>query len=132
MIWSFYACSNFFLWGYPLLIPTAFVQTLLLEETVHIIQYDEGWSQGSPYACLFPTRRPRVLERQSYNCKLKVLRTNSVVLDSRHRKDQLDLDRYEQTSNRKIHLCETTPGCTNNITAGTTHHHYLEMGPSTA
>lgn len=129
-IQNFYACSGFFLLGYPLLTPTAFVQAVLLEETVHTIQYGQGWRHGSLHACLLP-RWPRVLQSQSYNCKLKVLRTNSVVLDSRHRKDQLDLDRHEQTSYRKTHLCETTPGCTNNITAGTTQCHYLEMGPST-
>lgn len=69
-----------------------------------------------------------VLQSQGYSCKSEVLRTNSVVLDSRHRKDQLYLNR--QSSYRKTHLYEITAVCTNNITVGTTQHHYLEMGLS--
>lgn len=43
-----------------------------------------------------------VVQSQSYSCESEVLRTNSVVLDSRHRKDQLDLNRHEQSSYRKL------------------------------
>lgn len=121
-----FLCMFWFLaFGYPLLTSTAFIQTLLLEETVHTIQYEEGWRHGSPHAYLFPTRWPSVLQSQNYNCKLKALRINSIVLDSRHRKDQLNLDGHYQSTYRKTHLCETTPDCTNNITVGTAERHYL-------
>lgn len=59
MIWSFQARTGFFLLGYPYRIsPSAFVQTALLEETVHTIQFDEGWRHGCPHACLLPARCP--------------------------------------------------------------------------